>query len=95
MQYGAGSVRCDVGRRRDRTFLGSASSATQFVDHFPRRGPEYDYQWEERWIRDEGYLKIVPETSRVRQGNRALGRCDRSLLPVVDRSRLARPSPSA
>ena len=23
-------------------------------------GNEFDYQWEERWIRDEGYIKIVP-----------------------------------
>jgi uncharacterized OB-fold protein len=24
-------------------------------------GQKYDYFWEERWIREEGYLKIVPE----------------------------------
>ena len=41
-------------------FLGGESLATDFVDHY--RGGEFDYDWEERWIRDEGYLKIVPET---------------------------------
>lgn len=40
-------------------FLGGESLATDFVDHY--RGGEFDYDWEERWIRDEGYLKIVPE----------------------------------
>ena len=41
-------------------FVGGESLATDFVDHY--RGGEFDYDWEERWIRDEGYLKIVPET---------------------------------
>ena len=40
-------------------FLGGESLAADFVDHY--RGGEFDYAWEERWIRDEGYLKIVPE----------------------------------
>jgi 3-hydroxy-3-methylglutaryl CoA synthase len=31
-----------------------------FVDHYRPRGGEFDYHWEERWVRDEGYLKILP-----------------------------------
>ena len=31
-----------------------------FVDHFRGESEEFDYGWEERWIRDEGYTKIVP-----------------------------------
>jgi 3-hydroxy-3-methylglutaryl CoA synthase len=63
MQYGAGSFALRLGSGEViAKFLGSASSALQFVDHFRAEGDEYDYQWEERWIRDEGYLKIVPET---------------------------------
>jgi 3-hydroxy-3-methylglutaryl CoA synthase len=63
MQYGSGSVALRLGTEGViARFLGSASSATQFVDHFRAEGQKYDYQWEERWIRDEGYLKIVPET---------------------------------
>jgi uncharacterized OB-fold protein len=31
-----------------------------FVDHFRGAGEEFDYNWEERWIRDEGFAKIVP-----------------------------------
>ena len=42
------------------TLQGSASSTAMFVDHFRSADGKYDYYWEERWIRDEGYLKIVP-----------------------------------
>ncbi len=63
MQYGAGSCALRVGSGDViARFLGSASGVSQFVDHFRAAGEPYDYQWEERWIRDEGYLKIVPAT---------------------------------
>lgn len=42
-------------------YLGGATRTRDFVDHFRRTGDDYDYYWEERWIRDEGYLKIVSE----------------------------------
>ncbi len=32
-----------------------------FVDHYRASDRQYDYGWEERWIRDEGYARIVPE----------------------------------
>ena len=62
MQYGAGSaaVRTGTGDLIAR-YLGSASAVSQFADHFRSSGQSYDYHWEERWVRDEGYLKIVPE----------------------------------
>jgi 3-hydroxy-3-methylglutaryl CoA synthase len=41
-------------------FLGSHSLTIDFVDHFRGEGEDFDYGWEERWIRDEGYSKIVP-----------------------------------
>ena len=41
-------------------FLGSHSVTLDFVDHFRGADEDYDYGWEERWIRDEGYSKIVP-----------------------------------
>ncbi|MEH6547605.1 MAG: 3-oxoacyl-[acyl-carrier-protein] synthase III C-terminal domain-containing protein [Sneathiella sp.] len=40
--------------------LASHTEAVDFVDHFRGEGEAYDYSWEERWVRDEGYLKIVP-----------------------------------
>jgi len=46
-------------------FIGSASQTLDFVDHFRGEGEDFDYGWEERWIRDEGYTKIVPATVKA------------------------------
>lgn len=53
--------------------LGSASQSVFFVDHFRSAGEAYDYVWEERWIRDEGYLKLVPEAVRQALGDASIG----------------------
>jgi 3-hydroxy-3-methylglutaryl CoA synthase len=42
-------------------FLGSHSVSYDFVDHYRGAGYKYDTMWEERWARDEGYAKIIPE----------------------------------
>ncbi|MFV0279674.1 MAG: hydroxymethylglutaryl-CoA synthase family protein [Rhodoblastus sp.] len=42
--------------------VGRANRTVDFVDHYRGDGSAYDYTWEERWIRDEGYNKIVPAT---------------------------------
>jgi 3-hydroxy-3-methylglutaryl CoA synthase len=43
-------------------FIDSHSITCDFVDHYRTEESEFDYDWEERWIRDEGYMKQVPET---------------------------------
>jgi 3-hydroxy-3-methylglutaryl CoA synthase len=40
--------------------LGKAHRTADFVDHFRSQDNPYDYQWEERWVRDAGYLQQVP-----------------------------------
>ena len=61
LSYGAGAVALDIGTGNViAKLLGSASRAEQFVDHFRQTGEKYDYYWEERWVRDEGYAKIIP-----------------------------------
>ncbi|MBI5251435.1 MAG: SDR family NAD(P)-dependent oxidoreductase [Desulfomonile tiedjei] len=42
-------------------FKGSYSVSHDFVDHFRGDRNKFDYMWEERWVRDEGYSKIIPE----------------------------------
>ncbi len=42
--------------------LGSHTVSRDLVDHFRSTGSNVDYTLEERWIRDEGYLKIIPDT---------------------------------
>ena len=66
MQYGAGAAAFLVGAEDVAAeIIGSASSTTLLVDHFRAAGASYDYFWEERWIRDEGYLKIGVEAVRA------------------------------
>ena len=40
--------------------LGHATEAVDFVDHYRGQHQAFDYVWEARWVRDEGYLKLVP-----------------------------------
>lgn len=42
--------------------IGSHQVSIDFVDHYRGAGEAFDYAWEERWIRDEGYRRIVPST---------------------------------
>jgi 3-hydroxy-3-methylglutaryl CoA synthase len=41
-------------------FLAGHTVTTDFVDHFRAAGEDFDYGWEERWVRDEGLARIVP-----------------------------------
>ncbi len=60
---GAGAAAFTLGTNRViATRLGSASRHALFVDHFRAAGAPADYWWEERWIRDEGYLKLLVGT---------------------------------
>ena len=38
----------------------AAQIAADFVDHYRMSGESFDYFLEERWIRDEGFIKLVP-----------------------------------
>jgi len=42
-------------------FKGSYSINVDFVDHYKGCGEDFDYGWEERWVRDIGYGKVIPE----------------------------------
>ncbi len=64
--------------------LASATHTADFVDHYRTAESTYDYQWEERWIRDAGYLRIVPPV---------IGRClDRAGLKAADVSTFCMPA---
>jgi 3-hydroxy-3-methylglutaryl CoA synthase len=61
MQYGDGAVAFLVGPGAPLAALvGTQSETVDFVPQFRARDRAHDYAWEERWIRDEGYMKIVP-----------------------------------
>jgi 3-hydroxy-3-methylglutaryl CoA synthase len=63
MWYGDGAASVMVGSGDDviAEFKGSYCVSYDFVDHYRGSGNAFDYNWEERWIRDEGYAKIIPE----------------------------------
>lgn len=45
-------------------FLGSHSVSIDFVDHFRSSESSFDYGWESRWARDEGYVGIAAKAVR-------------------------------
>jgi 3-hydroxy-3-methylglutaryl CoA synthase len=62
MNYGAGAVAVLTGEDDLLArYLGAESLSVPFVDHFREAGERYDYYGEERWIRDEGVLRLVPQ----------------------------------
>ena len=62
MWYGDGAAAALVGAAGVvAEFLGAFSTTHDFVDHYRGAGKTYDYGWEERWVRDEGFAKLVPE----------------------------------
>ena len=44
-------------------FKGSYSVSHDFIDYRRTTSEQFDHGWEERWIRDEGYAKIIPEAA--------------------------------
>ncbi len=61
MAYGDAAAAFTLGKENViANYIGGHSVTVDFVDHFRGDGDDFDYGWEERWIRDEGYTKIVP-----------------------------------
>jgi hydroxymethylglutaryl-CoA synthase len=44
------------------TVLATRTFGSDFVDHYRMSGADFDYALEERWVRDESLLQIVPKT---------------------------------
>ncbi|MCL4468925.1 MAG: OB-fold domain-containing protein [Deltaproteobacteria bacterium] len=62
MWFGDGSASLLLGNENViAEYKGSFSLSLDFVDHYRGESQKFDYTWEERWIRDEGYAKIIPQ----------------------------------
>ena len=62
MWFGDGAAALSVGDQDViAEFKGSNSLAIDFVDHYRGSQNQYDYVWEERWTRDMGYGRIIPQ----------------------------------
>ncbi len=63
MSSGDGAAAILVGEGKPiARLLAKATRTADFVDHFRSVDNQFDYQWEERWIRDAGYMPIAPPT---------------------------------
>jgi hydroxymethylglutaryl-CoA synthase len=63
MTYGDAAVAMLVGDPNPdslATVLAATGYGSDFVDHYRMSGADFDYALEERWIRDEFLLKIIP-----------------------------------
>jgi 3-hydroxy-3-methylglutaryl CoA synthase len=84
LDYGDGAAAFQVGQGDlAAEWIGGASSTVDFVDHFRGAGEEFDYGWEERWVRDEGFAKLVPEAAEraLTSAGIAAGDVDIFILP--------------
>ncbi len=66
-------------------FIGGHTVTADFVDHFRGEQEEFDYNWEERWIRDEGFSKLVPAAIEgvLKKTGVAPGDIDHFVLPCT------------
>lgn len=83
MLFGDGSAAFTIGSDRViAEMLASHSTAVDFVDHYRGTGRAFDYNWEERWIRDEGYLKIMPKAIQQALDKAGIGAADVDTLVI-------------
>ena len=67
MNYGDASTALLVGQGDViAKYCGGYSTSIDFVDHFRSTGIDFDYAWEARFARDEGYIKILG--SAIKEG---------------------------
>lgn len=74
LSFGAGAAAFVVSDQNVAVrLIGSASVNSVFVDHFRAADAGSDYNWEERWVRDEGYAKIAPAAIQAALADAQLG----------------------
>lgn len=86
LNYGAGAAALLLGDTDVIARLVGADSVTaSFVDHFRTNGARHDYFWEERWVRDEGYAKLVPAAvaGALNQAGIEIGAIDHFVMPSL------------
>ncbi|MCZ6525790.1 MAG: OB-fold domain-containing protein [Gammaproteobacteria bacterium] len=65
MLYGHGAAAVLLGKHNPVTeTLGTASIHSDLVDQYRRSDSKYDYALEVRWVRQEGYLKLIPSVTQ-------------------------------
>ena len=84
MVFGDGGAAITVGKKDViAAYKGSFSFSCDFVDHLRGSNSRYDRQWEERWIRDLGYERFVPQAIE--------GICKKYDLKITDLNKIIYP----
>jgi 3-hydroxy-3-methylglutaryl CoA synthase len=67
--------------------IGSHSVTMDFVDHFRESGESQDYDWEPRWVRDEGFAAImIPAIGNaLKSFGRTAGEITHFIAPIAVR----------
>lgn len=65
--------------------IASHSSTLDFVDHFRESGEDANYDWEARWVRDEGFGRIAVPALKVALAKAEVdgGRVSRFIAPIA------------
>lgn len=64
--YGHGAAAIEVGKDNlIARCLGAVSLNADLVDHYRAADADFDYGLESRWVRDEGYYKLIPEAIKA------------------------------
>lgn len=85
MLYGHGAAAVLIGEGEPvARFKGVASIHEDLIDQYRSADDHYDYTLEERWVRDEGYFKIVPTAieEALTQARTSIGEIHRIVLPA-------------
>jgi 3-hydroxy-3-methylglutaryl CoA synthase len=84
--YGDGAAAVVLGPEAGAAqFVAAHSVQADFVDHYRGAGEPFDYAWEERWVRDEGLLKLIPDavTRLLRQAQVPAASISHFMLPCL------------
>lgn len=83
MTYGHGAAALLLGAGEPvATILGSAAVHEDLIDQYRAHDADFDYALEERWVREEGWFKIVPDVVARALGNAGIdaGAVDKVVL---------------
>ena len=86
LQYGHGSAALLLGGEGAiAEIVAEYRLARDFVDQFRGSGKDFDYRWEERWIRDRGLGEIVPQLVQgvLNKAGVTPGKLARLVLPAA------------
>ncbi len=89
MQIGHGAAAVVAGSDGDllARSLGHRALSRDLVDHYRAQGDRFDYTLEDRWVRDEGFFKIIPPTVNALfdDSGVAAGSIDHAIFPCPGR----------